>query len=122
MCVVKRDTVPTTVQKPEAVGTVGRGIIKRYVEWIKEWIMLLYDFKELNNYVSTLPATKRSILKLSDKVFDPLGFVSPFIVKVKILLQELCADKSSRGKVPLSTSCKFFRTFVFQDVTFRSHQ
>ena len=28
-------------------------------------------------------------------MFDPLGFVSPFIVKVKILFQELCADKSS---------------------------
>ena len=57
--------------------------------------MLQFDFKELNSYVSTLPPTKLSILKLSARVFDPLGFVSPFIVKVKILFQELCADKSS---------------------------
>ena len=33
--------------------------------------------------------TKRSILRRVTKVFDPLGFVSPFVLRAKILLQEL---------------------------------
>ena len=33
--------------------------------------------------------TKRSILRRVSKVFDPLGFVSPFVLRAKILLQEL---------------------------------
>ena len=35
------------------------------------------------------PMTKRGILKTVSSVFDPLGFVTPFILKAKILLQEL---------------------------------
>ena len=36
-----------------------------------------------------LPLTKRNVLKKIAAVFDPLGFVSPFVVTAKILLQEL---------------------------------
>lgn len=65
------------------------------VSWDTRSDMLLYDFEELRKYISTLPVTKRSILKLAARVFDPLGFVTPFVIKVKVLFQELCADKSS---------------------------
>ena len=34
-------------------------------------------------------ATKRGMLKVTSSIFDPLGFLSPFILKAKILLQEL---------------------------------
>ena len=33
--------------------------------------------------------TKRDVLRKGATIFDPLGFVSPFVVKAKILLQEL---------------------------------
>ena len=36
------------------------------------------------------PMTKRGMLSISSAVFDPLGFVSPFIVKAKLLFQQLC--------------------------------
>lgn len=32
-------------------------------------------------------------MRLTAKVFDPLGFVSPFIVQLKILFQLLCEEK-----------------------------
>ena len=35
------------------------------------------------------PTTKRSLLSLASKMFDALGFISPFTVRAKILLQEL---------------------------------
>ena len=47
----------------------------------------------MSNYGKSLPATKRSDLKLSAMVFDPMGFLSPCTMEMKILFQELCLDK-----------------------------
>ena len=47
---------------------------------------------ELFEYAKTLPPTKRSVLKLSAKIFDPLGFLSAFTILLKTLFQGLCAD------------------------------
>ena len=40
-----------------------------------------------------VPATKRGILKLVSSIFDPLGFLAPFIVQAKMLLQEIWRRK-----------------------------
>ena len=48
-----------------------------------------FEFKELIKFVELLPPTKRSLLRVSAKIFDPLGFLSPFTVSTKILLQNL---------------------------------
>ena len=42
--------------------------------------------KETN---STEKVSKRSVLSLSSRVYDPLGFVEPVTVKAKIMMQEL---------------------------------
>ena len=42
--------------------------------------------KETNN---TEKISKRSVLSLSSKLYDPLGFVEPVTVKAKIMMQEL---------------------------------
>ena len=52
-----------------------------------------FEFKELIKFVESLPPTKRSLLRVSAKIFDPLGFLSPFTVSTKILFQSLCLDK-----------------------------
>ena len=39
--------------------------------------------------VINVPFTKRSLLSRVAKIFDPLGFISPFVLRAKILLQEL---------------------------------
>ena len=36
-----------------------------------------------------LPLTKRKFLKISAKLFDPVGYLSPLVVRVKMLFQEL---------------------------------
>ena len=35
------------------------------------------------------PETKRSVISLSSKLFDPLGFLGPFTIRAKILYQKL---------------------------------
>ena len=50
--------------------------------------------------------TKRSLLSIASKIFDPMGLISPYILRVKILFQELW----SRGlqwddKLPQDISC-----------------
>ena len=36
------------------------------------------------------PATRRGILSVVSSVYHPLGFAAPFVLKAKLLLQELC--------------------------------
>ncbi|KAK3731436.1 hypothetical protein QZH41_013623, partial [Actinostola sp. cb2023] len=39
------------------------------------------------------PLTRRGLLSTVCSVYDPLGFVSPFVLRAKILFQELCRNK-----------------------------
>ena len=51
-----------------------------------------YDLTALVNFAATLNPTKRSVLRLVAKVFDPLGFLTPFTISMKILFQTLCVQ------------------------------
>ena len=62
------------------------------LSWNTESDELYVDVTELITYMDSLVPTKRSVLKFSAKVFDPLGFLGPFTVKQKILFQELCCE------------------------------
>jgi len=56
---------------------------------------IIFSFSELSKYASSLLLTKRSILKVTAKIYDPMGFLSPLVVEMKILFQELCIDKTN---------------------------
>lgn len=60
-----------------------------------------FNFSELCNQAKSLPATKRSLLKISAKIFDPLGLLSPFSIKWKVLFQLLCTEHTE-WDLPLS--------------------
>ena len=60
------------------------------INWNVDTNEFRYDLTELASYAQSLPATKRSVLKLSAKVFDPMGLVTPFTVNMKMLFQTLC--------------------------------
>lgn len=63
------------------------------VRWDTERNEFQFDFKEVTTFVKSLPPTKRSILRVSAKAFDPLGLLSPFVSGTKILFQVLCKCK-----------------------------
>ena len=54
---------------------------------------IYFQFEKIIDLARKLPLTKRSVLKLSAKIFDPLGFLSVFTINLKILFQILCTNK-----------------------------
>ena len=52
---------------------------------------LLIEFDGVLDGVEELSPTKRTVLKVAARLYDPLGIVSPATVLMKMLLQEICA-------------------------------
>ncbi|GFY63174.1 integrase catalytic domain-containing protein [Trichonephila inaurata madagascariensis] len=50
---------------------------------------LRLDLRYLLSNLNKKECTKRNILHTAAKLFDPSGFVSPFLIRAKLLLQEL---------------------------------
>ena len=63
--------------------------------WNSSTDKFMFCFSELIAYVNDLPATKQSILKISAKIFDPLGLITPFVIRLKMLFQSLCFEGRS---------------------------
>ena len=64
------------------------------LNWDVETDSLYYEFDEIQRYARMLPPTKRTVLKLVAKIFDPLVPLSVFTVKLKVMFQSLCKDKT----------------------------
>ncbi|GFT27162.1 reverse transcriptase domain-containing protein [Nephila pilipes] len=47
------------------------------------------DVKGLLEFHTSKPDTKRIVLQSASKIYDPVGFLSPYTIKLKCLLQEL---------------------------------
>ena len=57
--------------------------------------------------VDCLP-TKKNLLAMTASVFDPLGFLQPFLVMPKIMFQQLCKSKTGwRGALPKEMQVKW---------------
>jgi hypothetical protein len=62
-------------------------------QWNTEADNLYFNFDELVQYAKTLPETKRSLLRITVKIYNPLGLLSPFTITMKTLFQGLCTEK-----------------------------
>ena len=60
------------------------------VNWNEE---LLFDLSQTLEVTQQLKPTKRSLLKLLAKIFDPLGCLSVYTINLKVLCQDLCINK-----------------------------
>ena len=54
---------------------------------------LVFDLNELSILIGSTEPTKRNIVGIATKFYDPIGFVSPVIIHFKMLFQELCTGK-----------------------------
>ena len=50
---------------------------------------LVFDLRETADSLRTLKPTKRNVVEFSSRFYDPLGFLSPVIITLKIFFQEL---------------------------------
>ena len=51
------------------------------------------DFFGFTINMKTKPSTRRGILSMMPSIYDPLGFVAPFLLQAKKILQDLCREK-----------------------------
>ena len=77
------DTVKTTEEYNKVLG----------LQWNYDSDEFLLTFRRLVEFGEKLTPTKRNLLKLTSMIFDPLGLISPVIVQVKMVLQEICQTK-----------------------------
>ena len=55
------------------------------------WNMKTDEFEYAVN-AKEKPATRRVILYVTSSIYDPLGYLSPFVLPAKCLLQDLCRN------------------------------
>ena len=63
------------------------------VGWNPVSDLLEFDIREIANSLCLLKPTKRNIVGFASRFYDPLGFLSPVIIALKIFFQELCKLK-----------------------------
>ena len=78
---------------PAIQTSVLEGVKILGLNWDCKADKFYFDLQEVITLAKSLLPTRRSILKVSAKLFDPLGLLSPFIIGTKILFQLLCKDK-----------------------------
>ena len=52
-----------------------------------------FSFNNLIGLASELPVTKRSVLSVAGRIYDPLGVISPVVIPIKVLFQQICRRK-----------------------------
>ena len=73
------------------MGSKGQKVLG--CEWDYEADVITVDLTSVAQRAESLPATKRSTLRLLAGVYDPLGLISPVTVRVKVIFQEVCRQK-----------------------------
>ena len=73
-------TVISSNTKDSAVKVLG-------LNWNTKSDEFYFEYDELYDYAINLPLSKRSVLKVTAKIFDPIGILTPFTIGMKVLFQ-----------------------------------
>ncbi|XP_064469624.1 uncharacterized protein LOC135384348 [Ornithodoros turicata] len=79
-------TYPKDVTR--ALGTTTETKVLGVV-WKREDDVFKFDTSAIVEFLTTPKNTKRFLLQATARIFDPLGYLSPFVIRVKILFQQL---------------------------------
>ncbi|GFT55902.1 integrase catalytic domain-containing protein [Trichonephila clavipes] len=106
------------VHETVSLGANGTKVLG--LSWNTNEDYLTTDTKSLLEFVSLDKNTKRFILQAVGKIFDPLGLISPFTVRMKCLLQDLWKEEIQWDD-PLPTHIekewkKWYSTLLEDDV------
>ena len=77
------------VEHATETDTAGNVLKVLGLVWRPETDDFVFDLKGLLDILKNKENTKRSVLQTSARIFDPIGFLTPFTIRVKCLFQEL---------------------------------
>ena len=60
-----------------------------------------YEFTALLQLAKDIPPSKRALLCISAKIFDPLGFLSPFVIQLKVQWKKTLSDMQSLNYIKI---------------------
>eukprot|EP00731_Ephydatia_muelleri_P005900 Em0003g148a len=81
-----KNTLGERLELPECVKVLG-------VKWKPTEDILVCDIGDLYKVAVNMVPTKRNVIGLSARVYDPMGILSPWTVFFKLLFQDICAAK-----------------------------
>ena len=61
--------------------------------WNHDTDELRIDLGDIVKSSENVPVTERTVLKVTARVYDPLGWISPILIEMKLLFQKLCQSK-----------------------------
>ncbi|CAL1262170.1 unnamed protein product, partial [Larinioides sclopetarius] len=59
------------------------------LSWDSDLDNFYFDTKNLEKFLSKRTNTKRYILQIAGRIFDPLGILGPFTIKIKCMIQDI---------------------------------
>ena len=77
----------TSLKQTEAVDNEGTKVLG--LIWDTEADTFIFNFENLTAKTREAPATKRTILGMIAKIYDPLGWITPITSPLRIFLQKL---------------------------------
>ena len=82
------------------------------LSWDCEKDCIEFSFKKLVDRAREMNLTKRNLLSLLAGLFDPLGIISPMIVCMKILFQNLCCENRGWDEELEGNSSRKFHEWI----------
>ena len=61
------------------------------VTWDEKNDKLLLIVNDLFGCVKNVNPTKRNVLKAIASIYDPVGYIQPLVIKLKLMFQEICS-------------------------------
>ncbi|GFW15507.1 uncharacterized protein TNCV_4656471 [Trichonephila clavipes] len=71
------------------------------VGWNEKYDTFYFDSSDLGTFLSKRINTKRYLLQATGRLFDPVGFIGPYTIRIKCLIQEIwCLGLDWDDKLP----------------------
>ena len=78
------------------------------VSWNPVSDLLEFDIRGIAKSLQSLEPTKRNIIGFASRFYDPLGFLAPVIITLKVFFQDLCKSKLDwDDPLPSELLCKW---------------